>query len=76
VPTLLKVLLQVSPRAIKLHFLSSTFNLFMTRRAEGDFKVKCMLCHENKNKYDKFGKPEFLSITNNSVYNARRHITV
>jgi hypothetical protein len=38
VPTLLKVLLQVSPRAIKLHFLPSTFNLFMTRRAEGDLK--------------------------------------
>jgi hypothetical protein len=40
------------------------------------FKVKCLLCHENKTKLDKSGKPEYLSITNNSVFNARRLITV
>lgn len=40
------------------------------------FFVKCLLCHESKTKYNRQGNVELLSITNNSGYNAKRHIKV
>jgi cytochrome c2 len=40
------------------------------------FKVKCLLCHQSKTKYSPNGQPDYLSITNNSAHNAKRHMKV
>lgn len=40
------------------------------------YKVKCLLCHQRKTKYASNGQPEYLSKTNNSLYNAKRHMNV
>ena len=40
------------------------------------FKVKCLLCHQFKTKNASNGQPEYLSITNNSAHNAKRHMKV
>ncbi|XP_057377361.1 uncharacterized protein LOC130698693 [Daphnia carinata] len=55
--------------------LPAKYFTFMHDQMSGKgFKVKCLLCHMHKTKYGKNGKAEYLSITNNSVYNAKRHI--
>ncbi|KAK4028681.1 hypothetical protein OUZ56_021685 [Daphnia magna] len=38
------------------------------------FKVKCMLYHQRKTTYASNGQPKYLSISNNSLYNAKRHM--
>ncbi|KAI9559513.1 hypothetical protein GHT06_013507 [Daphnia sinensis] len=38
------------------------------------FLVKCLICHKTKTKFNKKGEIELLTITNNSGYNAKRHI--
>jgi cytochrome c2 len=45
----------------------------LTKNGEGFF-VKCLKCHEFKTVYNKKGNIELLSVTRNSVYNARTHM--
>ncbi|KAK4028391.1 hypothetical protein OUZ56_017671 [Daphnia magna] len=53
------------------HANSSAF-AFLTK-SKG-FLVKCLICHKTKTKFNQKGDIELLTNTNNSGYNAKRHI--
>ena len=52
------------------------FEFIALRKNKKGFVVKFLKCHEFKTAYNKKGKVELLSITTNSVYNAKRHMQV
>ncbi|KZS05478.1 Uncharacterized protein APZ42_031304, partial [Daphnia magna] len=59
---------------IKLPF---NYFQFMYDKKDGKgFSVKCLICHKTKTKFNKKDEIELLTITDNSGYNAKRHIRV
>ncbi|XP_045035633.1 uncharacterized protein LOC116936169 [Daphnia magna] len=55
--------------------LPSNYFQFMYDKKDGKgFSVKCLICHKTKTKFNKKDEIELLTITDNSGYNAKRHI--